>query len=150
MQFSKICFIDFIRKYLHIYLRVIFVANFLLLVVIATFCFFLPKQFEGTTEVNLALVLAGCYWYAIMILSAIGAFKPSYMEPIVILQLIYKFLYVIYYAAGYNQFKFAPYGYIFCFFIPWIVLILIYLSLRLFIFLNDRKNKKMVKDTNEA
>ena len=147
MKLNKQSIDDFLRKYLHIYLRVIFVANFLLLVVIATFSYFLPKTFEGTSDVNLFLVMTGSYWYAIMVLSAIGVFKPNYMEPIVILQLIYKSLYAIYFASGYNSYKFGPYGYIFWFFIPWVLIISVYLILKLFLIYNNYKKRQIIKDS---
>ena len=76
--------------------------------------------------------MAGSFWFAILVCSLIGLFKPSYMEPIFLIQLIYKSLYSIYYAIGFNSFKFAPYGYVFCFFLPWILVLVIYFSIKLF------------------
>ncbi len=133
---------------LEIYLRIIFILNVLLLLVIAPFAYFFPNEFEGTTQANLFLVLAGSYWFAILICSFVGIFRPSYMEPIVMIQIIYKSLYSIYFAVVLTKYKFRPYGYIFCFFLPWILLIGIYLILRAISVYKKRKNK-LITPTNE-
>ena len=87
---------------------------------------------KGTDSPNLFLIMSGSFWFAILICSVIGLFKPNYVEPILLIQLIYKSLYSIYYAIGFNSFKFAPYGYVFCFFLPWIIILVIFFSIRLF------------------
>ena len=115
---------------LELYLRIIFILNVVLLLVIAPIAYFFPKEFEGTSQANLFLIVAGSFWFGILICSFIGIFRPSYMEPIVMVQLIYKSLYSIYFAVVWNSYKFAPYGYIFCFFLPWILVIGVYLTLR--------------------
>jgi hypothetical protein len=61
------------------------------------------------------------------------------MEPIVWVQLIYKSLYSIYFAVVWNNYKFGPYGYIFCFFLPWILVIGVYLTLRVITILKKKK-----------
>ena len=88
--------------------------------------------YEGTETVNLFLIMAGSFWFAILACSIIGLFQPDYMEPILLIQLIYKSLYSIYFAIVFNSFKFAPYGYVFCSFLPWIIMLIIYFSIRLF------------------
>ena len=146
MKFAKT--MEFIRKHLHNYLRIVFIGNVALLSVVATFSYFLPNKFEGTEKVNLFAIMAGSYWYAILILSAFGIYNPVYMEPIVYLQLIYKFLYSIYYLIGFNQYKIEPYGYICFFFIFWIFIICIYVLLKLIIFYDDFKKKKQLNSVN--
>ena len=42
-------FEEIIFKYLHIYQRIIYVLNVALLAVMAPFCYFFPKNFEGKT-----------------------------------------------------------------------------------------------------
>jgi hypothetical protein len=54
------------------------------------------------------------------------------MEPIMLIQLIYKSLYSIYYAIEFNSYNFRPYGYVFCFFLPWIFILLIFFSIKIF------------------
>ena len=100
---------------------------------------------KGTESVNLFLIMTGSFWFAILICSFIGIFKANYMEPILLIQLIYKSLYSIYYAIGFNSFKFAPYGYVFCCFLPWIILLIIFFSIR--VFEEYRKLKPFVNKT---
>jgi hypothetical protein len=136
---------------LKLYLRIIFVLNVALLLVMAPFAFFFPNDFEGkSSQVNLFLIITGSFWFAILICSFIGVFRPSYMEPIVIIQIIYKSLYSIYFAANLTYYKFQPYGGIFCFFLPWIVVIGVYLTLRAISIYKKKKSLEVIPTTEKS
>ncbi len=118
-----------LKKKLELYLRIIFILNVFLLLVMAPFAYFFPKEFEGTSQANLFLIIIGSIglasWFTRLL-----AFFDRCEEPIVMVQLIYKSLYAIYFAVVWNNYKFGPYGIIFCFFLPWILVIGVYLTLR--------------------
>jgi hypothetical protein len=105
--------------------------------------------YEGTETVNLFLIMSGSFWFAILACSIIGLFRPDYMEPILLVQLIYKSLYSIYFAIVFNSFKFAPYGYVFCFFLPWIIILVIYFSIRLFKKFRETKSSAQLGPSQE-
>lgn len=115
---------------LTLYLRIIYILNIIILIVIAPVTYFIPKQFEGTQKTNLFLILSSSFWWSILICSIIGLFKPNYMEPVIIIQIIYKTLYNIYVAIVINEYSFSPYGYVFSFNWPMILIIGVYLVLR--------------------
>jgi len=124
---------------LELYLRIIFILNVVILLVIAPYAYFFPNVFEGTSQANLFLIVTGSFWFGILICSFIGIFLPSYMEPIILVQLIYKSLYSIYFAVVWNNYNFRPYGIIFCFNLPWILVAGVYLTLRVVTIIKKKK-----------
>jgi hypothetical protein len=125
---------DFI---LETFLRVIFSCNIALLLFVATLAYIFPRRFDKESKkVNHFVLITGSYWYAILICSAIGLAFPMYMEPVVIIQILYKTLYVIVFLVHRKDANFRPHVVIFISFTVWICVIMAYLITKLVFYLN--------------
>ena len=127
-------------EYLNYYLRVIFILNVLLLIGIGPLTYFYPEIYSDTEKFNQFAAISGSFWLAILFLSIYGVYDSKYMEPLVFLQLIYKSLFVIYFARNYETHtkKGIPYVVIFYCFISWIVLISGYIILKAYVKYNSK------------
>lgn len=125
---------DFI---LETFLRVIFSCNIALLMFVATYAYIFPRRFDKESKkINHFVSITGSFWYAILICSAIGLAFPMYMEPIVIVQILYKTLYMIMFLIHRKDAQIRPHYVIFICNKIWILVILAYLITKLVLFLN--------------
>ena len=99
-----------------------------------------PEKFSETENVNLFAVIAGSFWLAILLLSIYGVYDSKYMEPLVYLQLIYKSLFVIYFARNFekNNRREGPFVIIFYLFIIWMVMISGYIISKVYVKYNSK------------
>ena len=82
-------------------LRILYTANILVAGWISITSLFFPKiaqesVFSGTFAYSEALRLVGALWWAIFLLSALGMFFPEKMSLVLLLQLIYKFSWLLF------------------------------------------------------
>jgi hypothetical protein len=84
-------------------LRFVFAANVLVAGVVGYFSLVRPVQavelvFQGTAEDNSAMGVAGSFWLAIAILSAVGLYFPAQMSVVLMIQLLYKGMWLMFFA----------------------------------------------------
>jgi hypothetical protein len=81
-------------------LRMIFAANVVVAGVVGTMSLFAPALaartvFSGVTGPELSMRITGAFWTAIAVLSLIGLAYPVQLAPILLVQLIYKALWLM-------------------------------------------------------
>jgi hypothetical protein len=81
-------------------LRIIYVTNILVAGAIAYYSITSPsaaatKVFSGAYQPTVVMQLVGCLWLAIAILSLFGIFRPMTFSPALLLQVIYKGMWLL-------------------------------------------------------
>lgn len=120
-----------------LFLRAIYAANILVAGIFGILAMVSPRlgariAFGGAWRSHPGLQLTGCFWLAIAILSVLGFFAPVIFSPVLLLQLIYKSLWIAAWAlpvlAAGDRAK-IPIGVFVCFLL-WIVLLAVALPWR--------------------
>jgi hypothetical protein len=81
-------------------LKITYIANIIVAGFISISAMFTPKKaattiFAGAYQFTNVIQLVGCLWFAIAVLSVLGLFKPITFSPILLVQLIYKSLWLL-------------------------------------------------------
>lgn len=82
-------------------LPVVYAANILIAGYVGLSCLFYPNRtqtralFAGNARNDHPLRLVGALWLAIALLSVLGLYFPLRMSPVLFIQLIYKFLWLV-------------------------------------------------------
>jgi hypothetical protein len=81
-------------------LRIVYAANILVAGWIGVSSLFAPRVaavtvFSGAYSSHEAIRLVGCLWLGIAALSVAGLFKPIVFSPVLLLQLVYKSLWLL-------------------------------------------------------
>ncbi|MEM1043293.1 MAG: hypothetical protein AAGI91_11770 [Bacteroidota bacterium] len=84
-------------------LRFVYAANILLAGSVGWSSLFAPDQaqnsvFAGTASPDAALGVVGAFWCTVAILSAVGLFLPEQMAVLLVVQLVYKALWLLAFA----------------------------------------------------
>lgn len=109
-------------------LQLVYIANILVAGYIGIVSLFYPKVsainiFQNVYPSTDALRLVGCLWLAIALLSVLGLWRPVAMSPVLILQLIYKGLWLLTVAVpAIQQQQDYPSGMAF-FFLVWVLVL---------------------------
>ncbi len=109
-------------------LKFIYIANIFLAGWISVASLFFPKSahvsvFTQGFAYSEAIRLVGALWAAILVLSVLGLFFPYQMSPVLLLQLIYKSLWLLV-AALPAALRQEPYPkYMAAFFILWVLVL---------------------------
>lgn len=109
-------------------LRVVYAANVLVAGQIGVTALFAPARaaatvFQGAVEPSEGLRVVGALWLAIAVLSVVGLFSPRAMQPVLLLQIIYKGSWLL--VAGIPAWwagRPVPVG-MFWFFVVWVVVL---------------------------
>jgi hypothetical protein len=109
-------------------LTLIYLANIVVAGWISISALFFPKTslttvFSGDIQYSEAIRLVGCLWFAIFVLSFVGLFLPYQMSLVLLFQLIYKSMWLIFVAlpSFINKKPFPKYMAIF--FLVWVVIL---------------------------
>jgi hypothetical protein len=83
-----------------ILLRAIYIANIIVAGTVGWMSLFAPSRaamivFGGTTEPNIPMRIVGSFWLTIALLSVAGLFSPVRFSIVLLLQLIYKNLWLL-------------------------------------------------------
>ncbi len=83
-----------------VFIRVIFVCNILVTGVVGTIALFFTSKapqlvFSEAYQSNDSIKMIGAFWIAIGVCSTIGLWNPLEFSPIMIIQIIYKGLFLI-------------------------------------------------------
>jgi hypothetical protein len=83
-----------------ILLRSIYIANIIVAGTVGWMSLFAPSRaarivFSGTTEPNIPMGIVGSFWLTIALLSVVGLFSPVRFSIVLLLQLIYKSLWLL-------------------------------------------------------
>lgn len=81
-------------------IRAVYVANILVAGQVGWISVFARERaarfiFEGTMTPNSAISLVGCFWLAIAALSFVGLFAPLQLSAVLVIQLLYKGLWLL-------------------------------------------------------
>ena len=81
-------------------LKLIYVANIIVAGWISITSIFFPKRaaltvFQNAYQPTEVIRLVGCLWLAIAILSILGLWRPLTFSPVLLLQLIYKGMFLL-------------------------------------------------------
>jgi hypothetical protein len=82
------------------FIRVIFVVNIIVTGVVGSTALFATSKapqivFQEAYESNDSMKMIGAFWIAILVCSAIGLWNPLEFSPVMIIQIIYKGLFLI-------------------------------------------------------
>lgn len=85
-------------------LKLIYIANVVVAGTVGFLCLATPARasvlvFSGTASDRAALTVVGAFWLAIALLSVRGYFSPQAFQPVLLIQLVYKGLWLIVFAA---------------------------------------------------
>lgn len=113
-------------------IKLIFLLNIAVAGFVGFTSLFLPHfsakyVFEETIPVSFSLRLVGCLWLSIALLSIFGFFEPIRYSPVLLIQFIYKLLWLLVIALpliSSGQFSNLPKGMTY-FFVIWVVLLAI-------------------------
>ncbi len=92
--------IGFINRYQEAFLILVYVANICLTGVVGSISLFATSKapmfvFNDAYEANDSMRVIGSFWIAIGIVSLLGIFRPVKFCPILVVQIIYKGLFLI-------------------------------------------------------
>jgi hypothetical protein len=81
-------------------LRMVYLANIIVAGWIGVSSLFFPKNaavnvFSNAYQPTVVMRLVGCLWLAIALLSVAGVWRPLIFSPVLLLQLIYKSLWLL-------------------------------------------------------
>lgn len=93
-------FSEFLSTRPLILLRSIYIANIILAGTVGWMSLFDPSRasitvFSGTTEPNIPMRIVGSFWLTIALLSGVGLFSPVRFSVVLLVQLIYKSLWLL-------------------------------------------------------
>jgi hypothetical protein len=93
-------FSEFLSTQSLILLRSIYIANIIVAGTVGWMSLFAPSRaarivFSGTTEPNIPMQIVGSFWLTIALLSVAGLFSPVRFSIVLLLQLIYKSLWLL-------------------------------------------------------
>jgi hypothetical protein len=93
-------FSEFLSTRSLILLRSIYIANIILAGTVGWMSLFDPSRasitvFSGTTEPNIPMRIVGSFWLTIALLSGVGLFSPVRFSVVLLVQLIYKSLWLL-------------------------------------------------------
>jgi hypothetical protein len=93
-------FSEFLSTRSLILLRSIYIANIIVAGTVGWMSLFAPSRaarivFSGTTEPNIPMQIVGSFWLTIALLSGIGLFSPVRFSVVLLVQLIYKSLWLL-------------------------------------------------------
>jgi hypothetical protein len=93
-------FSEFLSTRSLILLRSIYIANIIVAGTVGWMSLFDPSRasitvFSGTTEPNIPMRIVGSFWLTIALLSGVGLFSPVRFSVVLLVQLIYKSLWLL-------------------------------------------------------
>ena len=86
-----------------LFIRIIYAANILVAGGFGLITLFFPDMarrftFGGAWRPHPAMQLVGCFWLAIAVLSAVALFSPWVFSPLLLIQLLYKSFWILFWA----------------------------------------------------
>jgi hypothetical protein len=143
-------------------LRVLLTLNFVFLATLASMAFLYPNEFKGAFEqtnhpqqqqqpvnvnddddFNGFMIIACSFWLAIMICSLIGVMLKleEYMEPIMLIQIVYKSSFICYYCFNQHRAQVKQYKVFVIMFVPFVTMHAFYFALKLYVM--HKRNQQM-------